>query len=288
MHHLRHSSLVDTPLKAGYPASRFLISAAAIMVALAGFSARAIETVSVQADQAAADRLLQTVPIAEWMGPLAPVALSPFFGLACLSGASMLMSRGLLPENSLLMGNPALNDGRVLTALVILALFTSLPRLTKVSKPIAQLGDFIETYAGIVILLVIHYVGARVSGTEDAHAGVFLQAGLFSGGGQVIIAILSAINILVIQAVRAFFELLIFLSPVPFLDAFFEMINKAVCLVLISIYVYSATAALVINVIMFLICLAAFRRVHRRTMQFREKVLLPLWRKFRGKPEVEA
>jgi len=246
-------------------------------------SSFAIDVAALNTDQAAANQLIETISLAEWMGPLAPVALSPFFGLACLSGASILMSNGLLPENSLLMGNPALNDSRVFAALALLALFTSIPRLAKVSKPISQLGDFIETYAGIVIVLVIHYFGAKAAGLEDEQAGIFLQAGFFSGGGHVVIAIISAVNILVIQAVRAFFELLIFLSPIPFLDAFFEMINKATCLILVSIYLFSPVAALIINVLLFLLCLAIFRRAHRRTVQFRENVLLPLWGRIRGR-----
>lgn len=35
---------------------------------------------------------------ADIIGPLAPVALSPFFALTCLSGASLLADSGLLPD----------------------------------------------------------------------------------------------------------------------------------------------------------------------------------------------
>jgi len=282
MHHFGYIPLVDSALNLPVFLHPWLMRGFIALILLGSSVSFAMDASALQADQAAANRLMETIPIAEWMGPLAPVALSPFFGLACLSGASILMSNGLLPENSLLMGNPALNDSRVFAALVLLALFTSMPRLTKVSKPVSQLGDFIETYAGIVIVLVVHYFGARAAGVEDEQAGMFFQAGLFSGSGQVIIAMVSIVNILVIQAVRAFFELLIFLSPVPFLDAFFEMINKTTCLILVSIYVYSPAAALIINLLLFLVCLVIFRRAHRRTVQFRENVLWPLWMKIRG------
>jgi len=282
MHYFGYSTLVGSALKRPWCSNPRLISGIFLLFLTVSCS-RAVDTATLHADQATAGRLLETVPISEWMGPLAPVALSPFFGLACLSGASMLMSSGLLPENTLLMGNPALNDPRVFAALALLAVFTSLPRLTKVSKPIAQLGDYIETYAGIVMVLVVHYFGTRSAGLPEEQTGMFLQAGFFSSSGHVFIAVISAINILVIQGVRAFFELLIFLSPVPFLDAFFEMVNKAVCLVLVSIYIFSPAVAVVINVILFLVCLTIFRRAHRRTVQFREKVLLPLWSKISGR-----
>lgn len=279
MRHFRDVTLVDQPLirAAAFP----LLIAAGIFFSIS-LPACAYDDAALQQDTLAAQKLTESVPIATWLGPLAPIALSPFFGLACLSGASMLIDHGLLPDNPLLRGNPALNDSRILVALAVLTLLTSLPRLTKVSKPIAQLGDFLETYAGIAMIIVIHYFGIRTSGVETAAASSWLAAGFSDQAGHVLMAVISASNILVIQGVRAFFELLIFLSPIPFLDACFEAVNKAVCLGLMTVYLFSPVAATAINVLLFLVCLAVFRRVHRRTVEFRRNVLLPLWRKLRG------
>ena len=222
------------------------------------------------------------------MGPLAPIALSPFFGLACLSGASLLIEKGLLPENALLTGNAALHHESVFVALLLLALLTSLPRLTKVSKPIAQLGDFLETYAGIVMVVVVQYFGMREAGAPVVPSDPELvHASIFGGLGMVWIAAISAINIIVIQTVRLFFEGLIFLSPIPFLDAFFELLNKTFCLMLITLFVFSPFAALVVNVLIFVLCLLIFRGVHRKVVAFRHSVLLPLWRRVRGQPAVQ-
>ena len=38
-----------------------------------------------EAEIVAAQQFGQTLSIAEWLGPMAPVALSPFFGITCLS-----------------------------------------------------------------------------------------------------------------------------------------------------------------------------------------------------------
>ena len=233
-------------------------------------------------DTSAAQSLMGSVQLAEWMGPLAPIALSPFFGLACLSGASLLIERGLLPEQTWLSGNPALNHPSVFIALLVLAVLTSLPRLTKVSKPIAQLGDFLETYTGIVLMVVIHYVGQREAGGLEPPVTGLVHASLFGGMEFIVIAAVSAINILVIQTVRWFFEALIFLSPIPFLDAFFELINKTFCLTLVALFVFSPFAALVVNGLMLAFCLVIFRGVHRRVVAYRKTVLLPLWRRMRG------
>jgi hypothetical protein len=125
----------------------------------------AYDTGQATADLAVADKVADAIPWSEIMGPLAPIALSPFFGLACLSGISLLTTRGVLPDNSFLHGHPVLTHPSILMVFLALAVFTSLPRLTKVSKPLAQFCDFLETYAGVVAVIVVQ-VAARYVQTE--------------------------------------------------------------------------------------------------------------------------
>ena len=215
------------------------------------------------ADLAVADRVADAVPWSELLGPLAPIALSPFFGLACLSGISLLTTRGMLPENSFLDGHPVLTHPSIFVAFLILAAFTSLPRLTKVSKPLAQFCDFLETYAGLIAVVVVQVV-ARTAQAEPPPE-VILPAGFGTVGFSAFLALISAVNLLVIQAVRFFFELLVWLSPVPLLDALFEAANKALCAGLMVLYAFSPWLALAINILLFLICLALFRRARKVT-----------------------
>jgi hypothetical protein len=58
-----------------------------------------IDQSAVEIQQQKGKNLAEKMGITETLGPLAPVALSPFFGLACLSGTSMLCEMGVLPEN---------------------------------------------------------------------------------------------------------------------------------------------------------------------------------------------
>ena len=48
----------------------------------------------------------------EWLGPLAPIAISPFFGLACLCAMSQYGES--LPFNSFISDNPVLQNPAVL------------------------------------------------------------------------------------------------------------------------------------------------------------------------------
>lgn len=216
------------------------------------------DTGQASADLAVADRVADAVPWSEVMGPLAPIALSPFFGMACLSGISLLTTRGVLPENSFLHGHPVLTHPSILIAFAALAILTSLPRLTKVSKPLAQFCDFLEAYAGVVAVIVVQVVGLQAN--AEPNPGVILPAGLGVVSLDALLAALSAINILVIHAVRFFFELLVWLSPVPLLDALFETANKLFCAGLMFLYAFSPWLALLVNALLFLICLALYRR----------------------------
>ena len=235
-------------------------------------------------DLAAGGALSERVPWAEVLGPLAPVALSPFFGMACLSGVSMLVTRGVLPENAFLDAHPVLTHPAFLGVFLLLAVFTSLPRLTKVSKPLALVCDTLETYAGIVAVVAVQLVRKLL---EAPVGGEPVVAAGFAGiPTELLLAGLSVANFIVIQTVRLFFELLVWISPVPLLDAIFEAANKLVCAGLVALYAFSPWAALALNALLFLLCLALFRKAKQGVREIRIKISAGLdrlraWRRAR-------
>ena len=170
---------------------------------------------SLATQQARGEQLVEQLHLAELMGPLAPIALSPYFGLTCLSGAVILSANGVLPENALLTANPVLGQPLVFGILLGLSILTSLPRLTKVSKSLAQMIDPLETYSGIIAYLVVVFL-ARTGNGGDA-----LEAGIVGSSLAGLLYLAMVLNIIVVNTVRFFFETLILLSPVPVVDALF-------------------------------------------------------------------
>jgi hypothetical protein len=242
-----------------------------------------IDQADLTADQHKGDRLVERLGITETLGPLAPVALSPFFGLACLSGTSILCDKGILPENEFLTGNDVLNNGWVFLIFLGLTVITSAPRLVTASKIFAEATDRIETYAGIISYAVILMFAQQDSSADQI---VVYSAGFFSMTGNGLLACCAAVNIFVISSVRFFFELLILISPIPTLDAIFECTNKAVAGILATIYAFNPWLAFVLNVILFLICLTIFKWTNRRIRYLKalilEPVMLGFVRKFLG------
>ena len=217
--------------------------------------------------QAALDGITRQISTVEWLAPLAPLALSPFFGITLLSGLACYGPEWL-PDNALLNEASPLAHPVLFWTFLTLTILTSLPRFSKVSKPVAQVADFLETWAAIIILVAMKLLSA-FAGSGTAETALVVQAGVFAIGYDLLVAIAMAINIIVINSVKFFFELLVWVTPVPALDACFEVMNKTLCAALIGIYAVSPLLALTLNVIMFAACLLVFGWVRRREIFFR-------------------
>ena len=219
-------------------------------------------------ERAMAEMIQDRVATTEWLGALAPVALSPFFGLTCLSGVSVLGEEWLPDNHFLRRVSSPLRNPVVFFVLFALTLITSIPKFSKVSKPFAQAVDQLEAYAGIIILLVIRYVGGTTSSGEPGVA-VVLQAGMLSFSAESLLWIATAVNIIVINSVKFFFEVLVWITPIPLIDAVFEATNKLVCAGLVGLYAFSPTLATILNLILLAACLVAFCWVKRREVYYR-------------------
>ena len=222
------------------------------------------EPISAQ-EIAAAQQFGQTLGIADWLGPLAPVALSPFFGITLMSGFSLFGQEWIDSNNALLGAQSPLHNPILFWAFLILTAVTSIPRFTKVSKPVAQAIDQVESWAGIITLIIVRLAVQ----TSDAEPPPIVQAGIVSLGADTLLIVAAAVNIFVISSVRFFFEILIWITPVPTVDAIFEFFNKSICAVLMLIYGYSPMTAMFINLGILAASLVVFRWVYRRQVFFR-------------------
>ena len=219
----------------------------------------------------AAQQFGSHLSIAEWLGPMAPVALSPFFGITCLSGMAMFGGSWISDTNPLLGSHSPLHNPAVFWTFLALTILTSVPRLTKVSKPFAQAVDQLEAWSGIITMLVLRVL---LSNGESPEAEPqFVQLGLISVSIDVLLMIAAAINILVINTVKFFFETLVWITPIPLLDALFEFINKSICATLMAIYAWSPLTATTINLTIFVICFIAFSWIYRREVFLRSMLV---------------
>ena len=228
-------------------------------------------------DMAMAEGLGGSVSIAEWLGPLAPIAISPFFGITLLAGISQFGSE-TLPFNQFISSNPILSNPATFWIFLVLTILTSLPRFTKVSKPAAQAIDQLETYSAIITIVLLRVLAASSEGGGVEEAGpIVMQAGIFVLTADVVMSIAAIVNIIVINTIKFFFEVSVWLIPFPMVDAALEVANKSVCAALMGVYAYSPTLATIINLLIFIACLFAFQWVNRRTTYLRRLLFDPIW-----------
>jgi len=90
-------------------------------------------------------------------------------------------------------------------------------------------------------------------------------------------SIAAIVNIIVINTIKFFFEVSVWLIPFPMVDAALEVANKSVCAALMGVDAYNPTLATGINLLIFVACLFAFRWVNRRTAYLRTLLFDPIW-----------
>lgn len=235
------------------------------------------------ASEVVSEQFSKQISGVDWLAPLAPVALSPFFGITLLSGLACF-GPDWLPENALLSDGSPLANPNLFWIFLVLTVITSAPRFSKVSKPVAQMADFLETYSAIVILLALKLMSMDSFNAETPATAAFVgqQAGIFSAGWEGLLMLAMAINIVVVNSVKFFFEILVWITPIPLLDAIFEAANKSLCVGLMAIYAYSPFAALAINIVLFICCAFAFTWVRRREIFYRNMLyacVMKMWNK---------
>lgn len=224
--------------------------------------------------------LAQNASLVESFSLLSPMAISPFWTLFITSFASTL---GI--GNQYIASNPILDNGIVLFISFLLVLITTLPNLTKVSKPIGLTANFLENKAGYVIYDLMMVAPHLLQSGESQQQGM-VTFGFFDIPFSVILMIALALPyFLVVMTVRYFLEILIFLSPIPLLDAFFELIKKGITFFLIVIYFVFPTFGFILSILIFIASFLLFKRAKKVSNFFQYVYVLPILAKLFGRKQ---
>ncbi len=261
-------------------------SAVAALVVSALLQASALAQVDSTTAIAAASGLSRQVSTQEWLGPLSAIALSPFFGLACLSGAATYGPDWLQSRSSLFGESSPLNSPLLFWVMLGLTVATSLPRLTKVSKPLSLAVEKLEMYSVVIIFVAMKVVSGSGLPVEDSisQTHVVMTAGIGALPLDAFFAVAAFLNIVVVNTIKLFVEVLVWLIPVPTIDAMLELGNKTLCASLMAIYAYSPLIAIALNSCILAVCCLVFFRVKRNLAYVRELILMPLIRKIMSWP----
>lgn len=223
----------------------------------------------------AGEQLARQIGTSEWLGPLAPVALSPFFGIATLSGLATYGPEFLQRRSGLIAEGSPLNNPYLFWTMATLALLTSLPRFSKVSKPFALAVEHLESYASVIILIAVKFLSSAQPGTPSGSPELAL-AGIGAVPLDSLMSIAAALNIIVINTVKLFFELMVWMIPFPAVDAALEICQKSLCVGLMGLYCYNPVLATILNLLLLTACALVFGWVVRKTAYYRHLIISPM------------
>lgn len=221
---------------------------------------------------AAGEQLAKQISTSEWLGPLAPVALSPFFGIAVLSGLATYGPEFLQRRSGLIGEDSPMNNPTLFWAMATLALLTSLPRFSKVSKPLALAVENLESYASVIILIAVKFLSSGATSNQPEVA----LAGIGTVSLDTLMSVAAALNVIVINTVKLFFELVVWMVPFPAVDAALEICQKGACVGLMGLYCYNPVIATILNLLLLSGCALIFGWVVRKTAYYRHLIISPL------------
>ena len=171
--------------------------------------------------------------VKEAVAVLAPLGVSPFYAMAGLGLAAQF---GLidLPLGLVWLGHPV-----TLACLVVAGLLLHLGRSFKITKPVAESAGVGESI--LAVGMAIAMAAPRLMENADSATA---EAGVVDGL-LLLTAMVSALVAIVV--LRTALDIMIWLSPVPFIDGLFQAAKMALTGFFIVLAVLAPTAAVALN-----------------------------------------
>jgi len=190
---------------------------------------------------------------------LAPLGISPFLALGLIGVATRFADLSLPPGLGILQFTPAW------MALLALAILLKMGRSFKLTKPVAETFGTTESLVALLALatmLLAPGVGVSAQDIVGSRSPSLLPstAGVPSTALLVATALTGLAAIIV---VRMGFDLLTWLSPIPFIDALLQFIKLVVTAVFVAVAIFLPGLAVALNVVALGAALIAGRWLYR-------------------------
>jgi len=197
----------------------------------------------------AADQFQGLLATAAMVGP---VGINPFLGLGGL-GIAAWTGAWTPPATVGFVGHPAFWISALVLGVVI-----KFGRSFKLTKPIAEALGTGESVIGVGVVAVAGLAILQESGVVRVEQSSVILASLL------FVMVASTATLLVV--VRTAFDILVWLSPFPFVDLLFQALKAAATVVLLFMAVFAPGAAVVLNLLLIVAAALALRWAVRTTV----------------------
>jgi hypothetical protein len=191
---------------------------------------------------------LEPPRLAELAALLAPIGISPFLALAAVGFAA---SGGWLdlPAGVGLLAEPA-----VFWTLLGVGLVLELGKSSKLTRPLAEGVGTSESVVAVVAAFLLF--AAEMTGDVGPAAEA-------STVGAIAWGLVAVVTVSVILALRVLFDVLIWLSPIPFIDAAFELAKTGLTFGLVALAAWAPVAAMATFAVVLVVAILLLRRAVR-------------------------
>jgi len=220
------------------------------------------------------NELSQNANFIQQLGLLGPMALNPYLTLLITSIAAK-MGFG----NSFIATNPIFDSYLIMFIAAVCLVLTILPKLfSKLAAPISMAASYVETKAAILISIIVMVAPHILKLESDLVSTNIVQMSILPVSLKLFFTIgIGVYYLMVVMTVRLFFEFMIYLIPIPFIDLLFETAKNGVSFGMIILAIFFPVLALFINVLFFVVCLFLYRRASRFTDKQFFLLAKPLW-----------
>ncbi len=207
----------------------------------------------------------------EVFGPLPAIASTPFLGLAVLTGAALLMDEPVFATSNLPLVQQIRQNALILQAkqyatwwwFGTFAVLAGLTWLVNSGKLRGVFGKFVRIAEDVAVGLLYLMVGADAltsnglsASSPELHPGLALAGVVPALESSTAILILAAlISLATMMLARLALDVLIWLSPVPFIDLIFETCKVIFSLAFLAIYfLLSPLVAAILGLLLLVPC----------------------------------
>lgn len=227
-----------------------------LLVLLSQVASAALAPAAEPALRAHADNLSTWTLLGEQViGPLPAVAATPFFGLALLSGVGLVTDVGFVRDTrwswlQSVRDNALVAEARHYSTwprFLLLAALALVGYLANSGKLQGLLGKGFRIFedSSVLVGYTLLAIAAMPGGDEGAKVA---SAGV-SGGAGLLIPLATMLALAAMMTVRFAFDVLIWLSPFPFVDLLFETAKKLVTLGVLLLYATSPALSALLCVV---------------------------------------
>jgi hypothetical protein len=228
------------------------------------------------------ETISQNSNLVDQFAQLAPMGINPYLTVFLTSVCS---KAGF--NNDYVATNPFFDSWIVLSLFGLVFFFTALVgtvfKTNKATATIGLIDSYLSNKAALIINTIVILAPTIIS-NEPSHSEIVYQAGFLSISFKTLLILgISLYFLIIVMTFKFFIDILIFISPIPFIDAVLEIIKIVIAAVFIIISIISPVISVIIALIMFIVALFFYRRSIKLISKTKYLIVYPLLNMFRSK-----